>query len=342
MIIQFTSNILQWNCKGIRARAEQLKVMLHDHNPFVVCLQETMVGNYSFNPGLHYSIYHSTPPLGDRAHGGAAIMVKKSVQHSIVNLNTTLQAVAINVIFDKQLTICSLYLPPRCGFNKNDIQNLINQLPSPFLQLGDFNAHNPLWGGDVLDSEGKIIEDIINSNPLTLYNDGSKTFHNIHSNQLSAIDLSLCSASLHLDFVWSVDEYLNGSDHFPIHLQYAINIPSECPPKWKVREADWDKYSHGVTLDKEFESFISHIEAYDYLIEETLNSAEKSIPKTRGKPHRPAVPWWNKTCTNLRKITRKCYRRYKNSGSSQNKIIYKRVLAKQRKYYKKMPERVLD
>ena len=88
-------------------------------------------------------------------------------------------------------------------------------------------------------------------------------------------------------------------------------------------------------MSREFESFNTHVEAYDYFAESTLRSAEASIPKTKGKPRRPAVPWWNKTCTNLRKVTRKCYRKYKNSGSPQTKIIYQRNLAKQRRYYKK-------
>ena len=331
-------DILQWNCRGLRARVEQLKVLMKEHNPGAICLQETMLGNANFNPGLNYDFYSSPPPPGDRAHGGAAIIVSKALQHSPVILNTQLQAVAISVILDKQITICSLYLPPDPNFNVsfNDIQFLINQLPVPFLILGDFNAHNPLWGGSTLNDKGRVIEAIIDSNPVTLYNDGSMTFHNIHLNQLSAIDLSLCSSSITLDFNWSVNEFLNGSDHFPIHLKYAINTPTESPPKWKVEEADWVKYSICATLEREFDSFESHIQAYEYFIEGVLDSANASIPKTKGKPRRPVVPWWNRTCGILRRITRKTYRKYKTNGSSQSKVIYQRAMAKQRRYFKKV------
>ena len=328
------ANILQWNCKGIRARAEHLKVLIHDQNPKILCLQETVLGHEIFNPRLNYSIYNSPPLGGGRAHGGAAIIIDKSLQHSQITLNTSLQAVAVKVIMDKEISVCSLYLPPDLTFNMNNIQNLINQLPSPFLILGDFNAHNPLWGGVTLDAKGKIIEDVIDSNSISLLNNGSMTYYNIHSNRPSAIDLSLCSPSIHLDFNWSVNEYLNGSDHYPIHLNYVRNTPTESPPKWKIQEADWNKFSQSINLDREFASFENHIDAYDYFAETVLKSAESSIPKTKGKPRRPAVPWWNKTCSNLRKITRKCYRTYKNSGSTVTKSIYQRALAKQRKYYK--------
>ena len=328
-------DFLQWNCKGLRARFEALKVLMREYNPGVVCLQETMLGTANFNPGLNYKIFDFAPPVTDRAHGGAAIIVKKSLRHSVINLNSTLQAVAIRVILDREVTVCSLYLPPNDPFLLSDIQNLIDELPSPFLILGDFNAHNPLWGGDKADSKGEQIEDLINSNAVNLFNDGSMTFHSVPKNQLSAIDLTIGSSNLFLDFEWSVNEYLNGSDHFPIHLKFLKNTPSESPPKWKVEKADWCKYSQGINLRREFDSFPSHIEAYDYFTESTLESAEASIPKTKGKPHRPAVPWWNKTCSNMRKITRKCYKKYKSSGSPQSKVIYQRNLAKQRRYYKK-------
>ena len=330
-------DILQWNCKGLRSRAEILKVLMHEHNPGIVCLQETKLGNNLFNPGLNFNFFSSTPPPGIHAHGGAGIIVNKSVNHSQLDLNTTLQAVAVQINSDKSITICSIYLPPDPNsFNANDIQNLIDQLPVPFLMLGDFNAHNPLWGGNSLDAKGRIIEDIIDSNPISFYNDGSMTFHNVHLNQSSAIDLSICSSSILLDFNWSINEYLNGSDHFPIHLKYVMNIPSESFPKWKVREADWNKFSKGVTLQREFESFDTHIEAYDYFSQSVLASAHASIPMTKGKPRRPTVPWWNKTCGILRRITRKTYRKHKSNGSPQSTIIYKRSLAKQRRYFKRV------
>ena len=137
-------DFLQWNCRGLRARSEALKVLIHDHNPGIVCLQETMLGTDNFNPGLNYNIFDCAAPAGGRAHGGAAVIIKKSLQHSLINLNTSLQAVALRVILEREVTVCSLYLPPKVTFNITDIQNLIDQLPTPFLILGDFNAQNPL------------------------------------------------------------------------------------------------------------------------------------------------------------------------------------------------------
>ena len=50
-------DILQWNCKGLSIRAEDLKVLLRDCNPGVICLQETKLGPVVFNPMLNYNIF---------------------------------------------------------------------------------------------------------------------------------------------------------------------------------------------------------------------------------------------------------------------------------------------
>ena len=98
---------MQWNCKGLRTRAEDLKMLMHDHNPGIICLQETKLGNSIYNPGLNYNMYHKSPRNGDRAHGGVAIIINKSIQHSNIPLNTNLQAVAIRACFDQEITVCS-------------------------------------------------------------------------------------------------------------------------------------------------------------------------------------------------------------------------------------------
>ena len=142
--------------------------------------------------------------------------------------------------------------------------------------------------------------------------------------------MSICSSDIALDFNWSVNEYLNGSDHFPIHLKFARNVPTETPPKWKPLEADWAKYKEGIKLVR---SFDCHLEAYTYITDVMLTSAESSIPKTTGKPRRPAVPWWDKKRGTLRKITRRCYKKYKSSGTPTSKVIYQRAMAKQRRHF---------
>jgi hypothetical protein len=64
--------------------------------------------------------------------------------HSQIDLNTNLQAIAVQLSLNKTITLCSIYIPPNYQLQSQEIINLIQQLPIPFLIMGDFNAHNPL------------------------------------------------------------------------------------------------------------------------------------------------------------------------------------------------------
>ena len=79
----------------------------------------------------------------ERAAGGSTILVRDNIVHSYVNLNTDLQAVAVRITLDKTITLCSVYIPPNSALGLAQLKNLADQLPTPFIVMGDFNGHNP-------------------------------------------------------------------------------------------------------------------------------------------------------------------------------------------------------
>ena len=338
--------LIQWNIRGFAANREQVRVMFRELDAVAICLQETKLGDNSPNIGHNFTFYKSPSLRNVRAHGGTGIIVKKSVNQRSIHLNTELQACAIQIFTTRWITLCSLYLDPlleerlqdRSGNSRqlelSDLQNLIDQLPKPFILMGDFNAKHTLWGESHCDRWGNIIEELLDNNDITLMNDGSPTRHDVFHNTDSAIDLSICTSSLRLDYQWSVKEDRHGSDHWPILLKYVRNIPSPCLPKWKTAEADWNSFSQSTKVDREVRDFHSPMSAYEYLMSILLCGAMLSIPKTSGKPQRPTVPWWNNACFLSRKITRTCYKKYRRYPCLANKITYQRALAKQKKIFK--------
>ena len=80
-----------------------------------------------------------------------------------------------------------------------DIENLIPQLPKPFIIMGDFNSHSNVWGCRDTDNKGRIIEDVINRNNLLLYNNKSFTYLHPGTGTYSAIELTLADSSICLD-----------------------------------------------------------------------------------------------------------------------------------------------
>ena len=59
-----------------------------------------------------------------KASGGVAVIVENSVPHHFVKLETTLQAVAVNLSLNKCVTLCSVYFPPSSQIRKLISRNL--------------------------------------------------------------------------------------------------------------------------------------------------------------------------------------------------------------------------
>ena len=92
----------------------------------------------------------------------------------------------------KWYTVCSIHLP-HIDAERNDILNLLQQLPKPFLLLGDINARHHLWGEETDNQKGKKIEELLLEEDLILLNKNEPTHYHIQTNIYTTIDLSIVS-----------------------------------------------------------------------------------------------------------------------------------------------------
>ena len=149
---------------------------------------------------------------------------------------------AVSVTLDKEITICSIYIPPSFSLKPEHLDSLLKQLPSPYLLLGDFNAHNIFWGSKENNSRGELIENFITNNDICLMNDKSNTYMHYPIGSFSSKDLSLCHLSLFLDFNWTVCKDQHHSDHFPIVIKSNTSTVEDHNPKWKLSKANWEVF----------------------------------------------------------------------------------------------------
>ena len=112
--------------------------------------------------------------------------------HSHIPLNTNLQAVAVSITLHRVITLCSIYIPPSSRLSLKDLDDLVPQLPSPFILLGYFNGHNILWGSKDINDKGRIIESFIENHGLCLYNTKSSTYLHPAIGTYTSLDLSIC------------------------------------------------------------------------------------------------------------------------------------------------------
>ena len=118
------------------------------------------------------------------------------------------------------------------------MDDLVRQLPTPYMLLGDFNSHNPLWGGNTLDGKGQRVEQFMDNNSLCFLNDGSYTYLHPGYGTYTAIDLTITQPNLLLDFSWRVLDDLCGSDHFPIVIKHQGPATGGKEPGWRLKKAD--------------------------------------------------------------------------------------------------------
>ena len=213
---------LQWNCKGIKGRHEELQHLISLYKPKTISLQETKLNSTEYLLNTGYKLYNRINP-GNTIQGGVAIVIDKTINHQKLYLQTNLQAIAIKLLEKPYLTICNIYLPPNEPLPCREITELIDQLTPPYLLVGDFNAHNPLWGEHRNNTRGNKLAEIILNKNLVVLNKKAPTYHRLYDNTSSIIDLTLTTPTQAPNYNWTRLEDLHGSDHYPIVIRETTN-----------------------------------------------------------------------------------------------------------------------
>lgn len=170
-----TQSLIQWNCRGLIKNLDDIYEILSERNPDIMCLQETHLNPKQTNFLRHYTVFRKDRDGCTHSSGGVAIVVKKSIACHLVNLQTNLEAVAIRaIIFGGLMTICSVYIRPEYNLVATEFESLVDQLPPPFILVGDFNAHHELWGSARSDARGRLLEKFLLSSGACLFNKNTR------------------------------------------------------------------------------------------------------------------------------------------------------------------------
>ena len=148
-----------------------------------------MLGDSSPSAPPGYRALYSTPLDGQGHHGGTAIFIRADIPFVPFQLRSQLQVVAVRVFLNRFYTICNIYLPPRVPVERLDLDVLVDDLPSPFLLLGDFNGRHPLWDDGATNPRGVLLASFIGGEGLEFLNLGKVTHFHSQTGTLISIDL---------------------------------------------------------------------------------------------------------------------------------------------------------
>jgi len=303
--------ILQWNINGIKNNNPDLLLQTKIFLPDIVCLQETHL-KINEEPTLKgFEWIHRSSLNSPRAKGGVAIGIRNGIPYKELHIASNLEVIATNITSYTNFTICCIYIPPTLHIEYEDIINIIDQLPSPYIFLGDFNAHSTLWGCQSTNHKGNILEKCLSNRSLMLLNNGSPTYISPAYGTMSAIDITMCSPELYMSFTWSTPEDTYGSDHYPIYLKSVKETPPPPHfPHWCLKKAKWDEFQRKIEMES---NVLQHNcnDTVKIITGIIINAANDTIPKTKPKAH-PPVPWFTnavKEAIKKRKSALKMFKR---------------------------------
>ena len=331
-------SIVQWNCRGYRGNFEDLKALImNQRRPECICLQETFHGDVAPYPPRGYTLKAAQPVIQYQPHTrpsrGVITLIRQDIPYYHIPLNTQLEAIALRINLDGEVTICNIYITPNETLTTNQLQSLIDQLPRPFILLGDLNARSTVWGDTETNPHGRSVEDLLLASDVCVMNTGSPTHIHIQTGTESCIDMALSSPDLICDFTWrTLDDCFN-SDHLPIVISKVPENTTNDNPNlsYNLDKADWVKYRRLTITPNEF---FNENENIDILVENLNNiihnAAIDSIPVKKASTKYP-IPWWNDKCHETQKERKKALRKYRRTKSIADKTALNRATAIARK-----------
>ncbi|GAB0090557.1 hypothetical protein DMENIID0001_052940 [Sergentomyia squamirostris] len=183
--------------------------------------------------------------------------------------------------------------------------------PASVLMLGDFNAHNQLWGCSDTNLKGRQIEEFIRDDELCLLNTGKFTYLHPGTGSFSAIDLSICSPQFMSELEWDVEDQAVSSDHFPVIIRSNEGCEERSVRvKWKEEEADWDLFQSEALGNFDFAKNLTVSESVELFSERILGIASRCMSRTREFPRNKRVPWWNEDIRSEIKERNKLFKKF--------------------------------
>lgn len=314
--------IINWNLRGFKARYEELKMLIYEDDPIVFCLQELMT-SFPYVPKIKG--YKTLISPGSKA----AILIKEGYFYEEITLNTNMEAVGIKIKLKKTISIVSIYLPPHQRIINSELSLILSSLSGHFIITGDFNARSSLWGDNITNARGRIVEQFCLQNNLFVVNSGQMTHvPHITAHSFSAIDLTIVNSALALDMYWKLEDDAMGSDHIPILI--SCNMEAEkntLTYKYIFEKADWDQF----TIDADL-SNLNFGENNEVILQQILDivkeAANNNIPKTKAKAVKRCPPWYSNEIKALINRRKNLLKKFKNCINSENMLAFKKASAK--------------
>ena len=170
--------IASWNANGIVSKRNEIEFFLSYYKIDVLLISETHLTPDSRFTIKGYSFTHVSHPSG-RARGGAGVLTKNSfnVEPALEWSTPNIQLIAVKInSLTPGITVAAIYCPPNNTIDRDDFHRCFNQIPTPFMIGGDFNAKHTWWASRIVTRRGTELLSSIQQNHFHVLSTGTPTY----------------------------------------------------------------------------------------------------------------------------------------------------------------------
>ena len=194
------TNIMPWNCQGIRPKSKELELYRKENNFDIVALNKTFV-----TKKIDFKIQGYDTIKNDRstgARGGVAFLIKHGLvinkEHPNIDFNIITDNEAFMIDTDlsdnQNLILATIYCPN--GNPNLRLFETINNLSNNVMFVGDFNSKLQAFGCAKKNISGPMLKNIQSHLNLTYLNNDLHTHLDKRTGNTDILDIAFISLNL--------------------------------------------------------------------------------------------------------------------------------------------------
>lgn len=361
-ILNNNINVITWNARGIRKKYFEFLNFLNSNKVDIALITETWLTSEVRLPSSDYKCYRVDRT--DLKGGGVAILIRKSIQHSLLPTIKTQSVenigISVRLMNSKEIKVYCVYFP---GGSSSDSKRKVlkrdfNQLfaiNGEYLLGGDFNCRHKDWGCIRANAWGNLLANLSLVLPINILFPPSPTYFPASSRgSPSVLDLFITNVPSLISQPITVSAL--SSDHNPVFCRLPWSGEKKVQYIQQINKANWKFFQTSLNMNLQNISTdlenISCINDVDCIVHDftqaILSSVDKSVPKTIKKDDHTntKLPVHVLDLIKMRNIHRRSWQKYRqpfyqNMVSHFNQLISNEILKfRNEKWNKKLS--VLD
>lgn len=234
-----------WNANGLSQHRQEVQAFLTLHNIDIMLISETRFTAKNYFKIPLYDFYDTKHPSG-AAHGGTAILIKKSIKHYEIQKHPKecIQATSITIEdWRGSMVISAIYCPPKHKITSEVFETFFHSLGHRFIAGGDYNAKHQQWGSRLNTTRGRELLKAIARDNLNHKSTGEPTYWPTDRNKIpDLIDLCI-TKGVGTNYIKAESCLELSSDHSPVLITLSSEVfINQKPPVLCNRLTDWMEF----------------------------------------------------------------------------------------------------